>query len=156
NAVAAAAMAPAPTKAKPKCGTDTSMMAATNATASHTNADSSDRNTGRARLYAEQRPAVSHAGPRRRDDHQHGRKPETDHLAPALRCRCGGRPAKDTTHVNKDDSDHHRRCVLDGPEAQGRRAHRGAKIVERGSGEWTEDEIQHQAEQQLDVREHQE
>ena len=35
NAAAAAATAPALTKAQPKCGTDTSMMAATSATASH-------------------------------------------------------------------------------------------------------------------------
>src|SRR5260221_332399 len=61
NAAAAPATAPALTKADPKCGIDTSRIAATKATPSQPRAVSSNGHMKMdARLYAEERPA---AGP---------------------------------------------------------------------------------------------
>ena len=124
TAAAAAAMAPAPTNANPKCGIDTSTTAPMKAIASH--ASVSDLRCPR-REYSdrmsviigpEQRASAGPAGPGHADEHQERRETEADQQS-RLRFAAVVRLARQhTPDVGQRDGRKHRRGVFDRPESR--------------------------------------
>src|SRR6266536_1083371 len=157
-------MAPAPTKAKPKWGIDTSTIAETKATASQASAVSSDAQpSAQARssnhiwereLYAEERAAAGHSGPGNRDDHRERREAETHHHPEPLRLGRRRLAGDHTADMREDDRREHQRHVFDCEETQARVSHRRAEISHRFGRERAQYEIQKQAEQHLNVERH--
>src|SRR5262245_15825101 len=96
-------MAPRLTKITPKCGIEISITAATTATVTQIAAQVSKKSTGSVgRLYAEERPACCHPGPRNARQHQEQRQSKADEKTRALRGRRCGLARENPSEVRKD------------------------------------------------------